>query len=1040
MSSIQAPAWALLANAIDGIGDTHLPSGIHVRALPSPRLGVPATPLVVSRSVLGADILRRLALGTGVTWIDSNGKTLAPPFGVTPDNPVYGYFPEPDVVWAELSATPSGTETTLSRTLAARTATSVIRFEALANSGLGPMPFQSVSRAPYNLAAWTIPLVRVTGSGTVNGMLWLNAARAQRYWKESLWETWSLPVEPAPRYTPTPNARIEAQQRVDRAGVLRQPMYVAYGASSPAAAPPATGADALQRIAQVQSGMDDWLKILLHDLSKPTWELYDKKPINGPNGGDMSVPIEPFLIAGSIDPDMGHYLGLGDVDQKLEAAKGSLVLYRIRGLWRWFPKQWSDAEAQSFQTAIRENREAAIAQFDMLKQLEIAPTETGPFVDLHTLAVALVGLPPDAPAAASIDATEDNGWQAAPPPDVLRGIQLIASGFAPNAVAALAAKDQYGDRSLHRFPKNGHMAAGKPAPPGTPLPMVVTRPADAMKAGQARFADWDVPPAAVTYRLAQGDWFGRWSSWTTRTAPAKERTIPMRPVIEIYPQPPVLPEPPAPMPQDALCCEIELRIPIPGKAKLPPGGSELASLELFETFGGVLHPTLNYQLANPAGASIFHDTVTDCDILVIKRTGPALLPCEQMKVSYTARWIDVSNKVSPDALAANRTIVDPRAPASPKLVETLTYTSRPDAQGHARVDLQFPGAAGVRYRVFASNETILLKALENMGPAGMQTAEDIRNLPKIEDRAAALVSHKQSFDWNHFECLTKQPIIAVDGMNNFIHRVSGSLEVAVFYRVVGEGPSGALAEITQSDMASFGVPNLGGPSRPLVSVLNAGLDPLTEGVKLRVKVPAGKAKPMFWRLRRTNTPGDDPLRMMIVDSGPVIGLTEESDSASFDIFSNPADMPLKAWRQYRFAVEVQGQPPSGSVGLNGEWSEASAAAKLSVIPPDAPLAPGSVTIQNVAGELHITVAHPAADSLMGTSIGLHAFEVWRVEPGKRPAKRDLVFHRDAGDTWVGVDPDPVVIPNPNPIPAIYVTVRIIDPVGRSSDATLSNRL
>src|SRR5262245_28678248 len=104
MSGIPAPLWALTAEAIDGVGDTHLPLGIHIRALPSARLGIPATPLVVTRAVLAPAQIPGLARTDGGTWTDSLGTTVTLPFTVTPNTPVYGYFPVPNVVYAQLTA------------------------------------------------------------------------------------------------------------------------------------------------------------------------------------------------------------------------------------------------------------------------------------------------------------------------------------------------------------------------------------------------------------------------------------------------------------------------------------------------------------------------------------------------------------------------------------------------------------------------------------------------------------------------------------------------------------------------------------------------------------------------------------------------------------------------------------------------------------------------------------------------------------------------------------------------------------------------
>ena len=61
---------------------------------------------------------------------------------------------------------------------------------------------------------------------------------------------------------------------------------------------------------------------------------------------------------------------------------------------------------------------------------------------------------------------------------------------------------------------------------------------------------------------------------------------------------------------------------------------------------------------------------------------------------------------------AKRTIVDPRPPPPPPVITELRWTARPDVTGHARVDLDFASTVGTRYRVFVSNETLLLKALE----------------------------------------------------------------------------------------------------------------------------------------------------------------------------------------------------------------------------------------------------------------------------------------------------------------------------------------
>lgn len=1063
MSSTQAPVWAFRAEAIDGDGDTHLPSGIHVRALPSPQLGLPATPLVVYRLAFDLDKQKQLVRDGGVRWVDEHGVVLTPPFAVTPDKPVYGYFPLPDVIWAELLAKPKhevqpppkpehGDITELGKGKigpfkkdseltqfageldaqldAQRVPAGALRFEAVASTVAGTGPIQSRSSGRYALAGWTIPTVRVVGEGTVEGIRWLDAARlkgVQADWK--LWGVWSLPVDPSPRYNPTTSAHAEAKERVLRGAATRQPLYIAHTATTPGTAPSALPDDAMKRVDQVQGELDRWLKLVLHDTSVETWKVADTQAIDGKSGA-IKLPVEPFILAGAVDPDVGHWLGFGDRDKDLDAGPGWLVLYRVRGLWRWRTKQWLPAQQLSFSAAVRSDVKAAKASFPELEQLGISPDEKGPFVDLHATAVALVGAPPDLPPTMSFDGAEDRGWLSEPPPpDVRRALRLLASEFRPHAVAALAAIDAHGDRTLHPYPKVGRVTPGKPPPDGLPLPLVVARPLEKKAAGEALFEDRDAPDGSVHYRLAEGDWFGRWSPWRTHLAPPKPRTPPMRPVIEIYPQPPTVP---SPVPDGPLHGTITLRIPIPRESELPPGGARLARLDVIESFSGEPTQTVSIHLSSPAPAVIESGPP---DMLVLVRPGPDLPRCGERTVSYTARWIDELGLVSPDALPAKRTIVDPRPPPPPPVITELRWTARPDVTGHARVDLDFASTVGTRYRVFVSNETLLLKALEQAGHAAAH-AEILAAAPGAP-RAEKFKAHKALFGWDHFECLTKQPIRATATTTRFVHRLSGSLEVLTLYRVLGEGPSGALSEMTAAELVPFAVPNLGPPTRPQIGVVHVDdppLDPTTDGVKLRVKVPRSTAAPKAWRLRRTSTPKRDPLALPIVAEGPVSGAVVDDEGTTFDIH---ASAPLRPWRVYKFAVEVQADDPPGAptvgVILPGEWSEASAQASLSVIPPGPPAAATSVAAENVAGGLQISFSHADADSLHATPLGPYRYEVWRVEPGQRPALRAVTFLRGAGDTWVATDAEPA--------PAgTYVTVCIIDPAGRRSDATPSNQI
>src|SRR5262249_55938681 len=152
-----------------------------------------------------------------------------------------------------------------------------------------------------------------------------------------------------------------------------------------------------------------------------------------------------------------------------------------------------------------------------------------------------------------------------------------------------------------------------------------------------------------------------------------------------------------------------------------------------ETFAGSPTTTTPYTLAALAGATIEPHPAPAHDVLVVNRTGPALLPSQTRHVSYSARWVDNLNLVSPNVDLAARTITDPRPPPPPAVITELRYTARPDAQGHARVDLDFQSTIGTRYRVFASTETTLLHALDSIGQAA--AANDIRGAAPGAPRA-----------------------------------------------------------------------------------------------------------------------------------------------------------------------------------------------------------------------------------------------------------------------------------------------------------------
>jgi hypothetical protein len=293
----------------------------------------------------------------------------------------------------------------------------------------------------------------------------------------------------------------------------------------------------------------------------------------------------------------------------------------------------------------------------------------------------------------------------------------------------------------------------------------------------------------------------------------------------------------------------------------------------------------------------------------------------------------------------------------------------------------------------------------------------------------AIRAQQARFSWDAFECVTAKPIVASSPTTTFVHRVSGSLDVLAVYRVLTEGASGVLSEITEADIVPVAVPNVGPPPPPLASLgpIAYDHDILTEGVSLEVLVPPGRAPAVAWRVRRASVPVSDALRMDVVASDAITGASVDAQGTHFEI---PLPDPLRAWRQYRFVVEVQaGRPPGapqvGPVPI-GEWSTPSTPVTLSTIPPGDP-EPASVLVAAVQpnGDVRLTVTHPEADTLVGTPFGAYRFEVHRLSPGKRPARANVDLRRAAGSTFEAIDAGPFSTGS-------AWSVRVVDPIGRVS--------
>src|SRR6185436_4438972 len=108
-------------------------------------------------------------------------------------------------------------------------------------------------------------------------------------------------------------------------------------------------------------------------------------------------------------------------------------------------------------------------------------------------------------------------------------------------------------------------------------------------------------------------------------------------------------------------------------------------------------------------------------------------------------------------------------------------------------------------------------------------------------------------------------------------------------------------------------------------------------------VPAGGTRPAVLRPRRGTVTVQDALKLLALPDVPIPTslplspqLTDLSRDAKATTITYRDAGPLRPWRQYTYAVEVQGPPHVGASGgpaPAGEWSPPSVVATVVTIPP-----------------------------------------------------------------------------------------------------------
>jgi hypothetical protein len=995
-----APTWALTAAAMDGTHDPHLAPGAHLRVLPSHVLGLPVAPLMVDRHVVGAP----REPSTNVLWTDGRGEPVSPTIDLASSGPSTAWLPvEPGnpVLYAEVLIKDSDKG---------------VRVDAIVSGTYGDAVVASAVEARYQVCATGMERLLVSGVGEVLGVRVLRLHDVKVVPPREPGWLLALPVESGARYQGIANPDAAAKDRVHRGSPQLVGMHDEPATPDPASCSPIDGDGEFERVTTVYDArVKSLLDAVLNDTSAlPADVMMPSEPMTGVAssvGATMSAPALAGVLQSALDPSMARWLGLVEHDAS-PGNPGDLVVYAVRGAWVDYQQPGWAVFFGSLLGGPDDPQGFPLPLPDL-----VVRAEEGGFLDLWTVAAVVVGKQAAPVSSPACTAGVDLGWQQeAAPPSQSRHVALPLAGLVAAAQVALAREaptlfglnprlpDVLGtgpDRAIAIVPA---VLSDIGAAPGTAT-------------GQGEVHDRAAPATASTYRVAQSDWFGRWSQWAPASVGAGVRPPLPVPLLEATYADPVTPGGPG----NAMARCVQ---PRPGD--LAAGGVPLDRLELeFEVRTGVWA-----SVTVPAEATLADGSAP---ILVGTAAVAGLAVAERRRIQVRGRWVDTVGSESDYGVTAVYA-VDPRAPEPLLLPDTLEYATRPDALGRCRVDLAWTATAGTAYRVFVSDETTLRQRLATLRDAGdaaaQQCLEGLDAADGAPARATIFRNHAALFARTCFELLTPTVLVAAaSGPMSYVHEVSGSLQVLMFYKVLpvsvlAAGPPMELGGETSFETSTLvirGIPNSAPPPTPGLVVRP---DPVRGGrPTLTVEVPAGQTSPVAVRVRRSRVQSADPLAMPVVKTVTPTqwpAVISDDGPTSWD----PGGV-LDPWWTYTWVVEVQGAPEPGSA-VPGLWSQPSPPASLRLLP-EVPAGVTPIAVTPAPGSVTVSFSHP--DRLDGQPVGEYRLALYRVIPGSPPVASpvrpdvDASTARQADGTYSCID-------SPVPPAGTSYVVEVVDPLGR----------
>jgi hypothetical protein len=1038
-----APPDLFAAIAFAARANPDLPDGVHLRLMPSPRLGFPIAPFGIYRVVPSIATPQ-------VIWRDRRGRVLSGPALDGAGGVLIADILQPSIdgglrdVAVELVADGPfhGSIALLDR--------------------VGNRIFAQRSHAPFIVGGPRVERVRVEGRGRVALRTW--RVDLQRLVESMLHREpdalLSLPIDGSRAWYANGRGANAAIARVQRGAALRlQPPDRPDGPFDPL-----TPADEVTRVSAHAANIGQQCERMVGDIAViPTQQrLLRNVPATPTKRRQfVDISIAGTLLAQAMDPGIGRYLGvMGTLDERSD---GSVPLaYVAIGLFV-FPHLARAPDGRTILASLGAQQPvvdalgnafvARIGATDVLHRLE-ERYNRGPLLLERLTAIEMRGLlaiagavPPADPPQLATPILGDAQWlDGGGRPSSMFRQDLVFPTPPLGSLTALGRLEGGVWRTRHRTidlpapanPTHRALAMLLGRTQSKPkLPSANPALGSYMRRGLISDAPVPASDAPATYRAALADLFGRFGQPVQFDVPAPAR-----------PRPPV----PAPQPQHVLDGpygvggppaspgHVIVSVTVPAVAKLAAGSLEIAILRM--TFEGA--PLPDVAIA-PIVAGVTKVVTSRIDL-------PPLQVGETRVGVLTARFVDTAGAVSDPAQVSIR-YGDRRRPLVVPTGLGLIWTSRPGPGPEVELKLTWPGAAGTRSRVYIADQ----KSLDVAGNSRAEVAVSGGQ----RDRARTLGSR------DRFRLLTEPPLDAVGGIVTLNERLPRSLTTVQFLRVVPLTAQGREAEFDTCGVVPVAVPSDRGPPPPRVQVVvdratrvatitieAPGLDL----VKLQASEPGLFSEPPDpaahapeFRLRRASGTVNDPVYAREISGGPlqisrrdgnVLFGAEVADPSAlgpFIRYSYWAEVRMPPERRLaRGIVEI---PPANGVkpvvaaqlaNIARPFSSFSAPATAIHLPP-LPVLPLAGAVANVIAEgatVRASLASPSTPSASMKAVGSYRLRIWEqwgdnsIGPGS-----DIELDGSAL-AWEG--PSGSAADHPRPLTLRFVT---IDPVGRESEMT-----